>query len=192
MAIVGTSTGGGMTLAMILRAKQEGLRAAGRDRAGYALVRSDGDRRQLQDQRMAGQCARQLQRIFESCCSPLCQRPRPEGSTALADLWRLPWFSAHDPDHRNARFVFVKYRPNPSQTAGSRRRGRFAGVRGFVACAISVRSDRRPKPRRRSKRSPHSSIGTSPNNIAMPVVPSRAHGRQSRPISFSAARPFGP
>ena len=40
MAIFGTSTGGGMTLAMILRAKQEGLASRG-DRARHAMVGFD-------------------------------------------------------------------------------------------------------------------------------------------------------
>ena len=40
-AIFGTSTGGGMTLAMVLRAKAEGTAAARRDRSRHALGRPD-------------------------------------------------------------------------------------------------------------------------------------------------------
>ena len=75
MAIVGTSTGGGMTLAMILRAKQEGLALPAAIAPRHAVVRSDRDRRQLQDQRMGGQRSRQLQWLSQSRRSPLCERP---------------------------------------------------------------------------------------------------------------------
>ena len=51
MAIFGTSTGGGMTLAMVLRAKKEGLPLSGRHRARHAVVRHDQDRRHLLHQR---------------------------------------------------------------------------------------------------------------------------------------------
>jgi hypothetical protein len=47
MAIFGTSTRGGMTLAMILRASPL---CSGGDRARYAMIRSDRDWRHLQDQ----------------------------------------------------------------------------------------------------------------------------------------------
>jgi acetyl esterase/lipase len=60
MAIFGTSTGGGMTLAMILRAKQEGLALPAAIAPGTPMVGFDGDRRHLQDERVARQRASQL------------------------------------------------------------------------------------------------------------------------------------
>ena len=63
MAIFGTSTGGGMTLAMILRAKQEGLPLPAAIAPGTPCVRPDRDRGYLQDQRVARQRAGQLQRL---------------------------------------------------------------------------------------------------------------------------------
>jgi acetyl esterase/lipase len=50
MAIFGTSTGGGTTLAMILHAKAEGPAAAGRYCPRHALVGPDRDWRYLQNQ----------------------------------------------------------------------------------------------------------------------------------------------
>jgi acetyl esterase/lipase len=47
IAIFGTSTGGGMTLAMVLRAEKEGATTASRDCARYSLVRHDKDGRHL-------------------------------------------------------------------------------------------------------------------------------------------------
>ena len=75
IAIFGTSTGGGMTLAMVLRAKAEGLAAAGRDRAGHAVVRHDQDRRYLLHQRHRGQCSGQQRRVARRRGQALCQRP---------------------------------------------------------------------------------------------------------------------
>jgi acetyl esterase/lipase len=139
MAIVGTSTGAGMTLAMILRAKQEGLALPAAIAPGTPWADLTETGRQLQDKRVAGQRSRQLQWIPEPRCGALCERPRHEGSAALANLWRLPWLSARDPDQRNAGSVSVKHRPNPSKVVGSRCGGLSASVRGFVSRTISLR-----------------------------------------------------
>jgi monoterpene epsilon-lactone hydrolase len=91
MAIVGTATGGGVTLAMILRAKQDGLAL----RAATAGARRGPIRRKPATAARptnGGQCSCQLQRLSQPRRRTLRERPRHEGSAAVADLWRLPWF----------------------------------------------------------------------------------------------------
>ena len=65
MAIFGTSTGGGHDAGHDPTRQAGRLAAPGGDRTRDAVVGSDRDRRQLQDQRVAGQCAGQLQRLSQ-------------------------------------------------------------------------------------------------------------------------------
>ena len=102
MAIFGSSAGGNLTLAMVLRAKQEKPPAAGRDRARYADVRSDRGRRLLPYQRDARQCSGGVRSELRQARRALYQRPRSQGPDALAGLRRHARFSAGDSHHRDA------------------------------------------------------------------------------------------
>ena len=77
IGIVGTSTGGGMILALMLRAKAEGLPLPAAIAPRHALVRHDRDRGHLQDQRVAGQRPGQLRRLPEPCRQAVRRRARP-------------------------------------------------------------------------------------------------------------------
>ncbi len=116
-----------------------GPAAASRDRARYALGGPHRNRRHVQDQRMARQCAGELQRVSQPRRAPLRQRARSQGSADLADLRRLHRLPARHPDQRHARPVPEPHRAHAPQAAPRRRRGRAAGVRGHVARAVQFR-----------------------------------------------------
>ena len=160
MAIFGTSTGGGMTLAHDPARQAGGIAAAGGDRARYAVVRPHRSRRHLQDQRMDRQRAGELQRLSQPRGAAVRQRTRPQGSAAFADLRRLQRFPARHSHQRHARPVPEPDRADPPQAPPRRRGGRAAGVRGHVARAVQLRSLMRRRPRRRSARSRASSTST--------------------------------
>ena len=88
MAIFGTSAGGALTLSTVLRAKQEKLPLPGRDRAGHADVRSDANRRLVPHQPHGGQRAGRRRRPVRRDGQALRERPRSEGSDAVAGLRR--------------------------------------------------------------------------------------------------------
>ena len=142
MAIFGTSAGGALTLEMVLRAKQDGLAAAGRHRAGHADVRCHQGRRQLLHQRDGRQRAGLAGRLLRRRRQGLRQRPRPEGPAAVAGLRRHARLPADHPDHRHARPAAEQHRARASQAAPGRRRGGAAGLRGPVARALHPRRHR--------------------------------------------------
>ena len=121
MAIFGTSTGGAMTLAMVLRAKDEKLPRPAAIAPGtpWADIDNIGDTygsNEWVDNVLVtwngwlGRAAK----LYANGESLKNQR--------LADLWRLQGFSADDPDVGHARPVSQQHGPDPSQIAP--RRGR--------------------------------------------------------------------
>jgi acetyl esterase/lipase len=131
MAIFGTSTGGALTLAMVLRAKAEKLPLP----AAIAPRRAWADINRIGDSYNTNEWVDNVLVTWESWLGrgqALCRRARPERPLYLAHPWRRHEFFARHPDLRDARPVLS----NAVQAEAPRRRRRAQRLRRQEPCAI--------------------------------------------------------
>ena len=128
MAIFGSSAGGALTLAMVLRAKQDELPLPAAIAPGTPMADLTNAGDTFHTNAMLDNVLVAPRRKLRQARRALCQRPRSQGPDALAGLWRHARLSADDPHHRNARSAAEQHGARASQTAPGRRRGVAAGV----------------------------------------------------------------
>ena len=186
-AIFGTSAGGALTLAMVLRAKQEGLPLPAAIAPGTPM----SDTTKVGDSFVTNAMLDNVLVSPDGFCDDGAKvyadghdLKDPMLSPVYGDIQRFP---AHDPDHRHARPAAVEHGARPSQAARGRRRGLSSGRRRPVPCALHPRRHRARDPggvrgdRRRS------STGIWRDRAARP-----AGGGPSRADRLRARRASGP
>ena len=136
MAIFGSSAGGNLTLAMVLRAKQDNLPLPGAIAPGTPMS----------DLTNAGDSFRTNAMLDNVLVAPgaSCDKRAAlyangrdlEGPDALAGLRRHARLSADDSHHRHARSAAEQHGARASQAAPGRGRSGAAGLRRSVARAV--------------------------------------------------------
>ena len=143
VAIVGTSAGAGLALALCLRAKAEGVPLPAVIAPGTPEADMTNQGRHGPHQRMARQRTGQRRRLHRGGAQGLrAGGARSEGPAALADLRRFHRPAAGDHYLGHARPVPVQRRARAPQAAPGRRRGHAAGLRGHEPRAISLQRRR--------------------------------------------------
>jgi acetyl esterase/lipase len=141
MAIFGSSAGGNLTLAMVLRAKQDKLPLPAAIAPGTPMadLTNAGDSFQtnaMLDNVLVARCElRQARRALH-------RRPRSEGSAALAGVRRPARLSAGHSDHRDARPPAQQHGAGAPQAQASRGRSGASGLRRPVARPLLPRRER--------------------------------------------------
>ena len=135
IGLFGTSTGGGMTLALVLKLKELKLPLPGAIMAGTPWAISP-NRRYVLHQRVRRQRSRQQRRHARSCRQVVCRHAQLEGTSAFAGVWQLQWFPSGYPAIRHARPVPEQYRTGSSEALAGWRHRRTTRFRGPVARAI--------------------------------------------------------
>ncbi len=143
IAVVGTSAGGGLALALCLRAKAEGVPLP----AAIAPGTPEADMTNAGDTIRTNEWLDNVLVSADGYVAAATQglragRARPQGPAALADLRRLRRHAAGDHHHRHARPVPLQRRARAPQAAPGRRRGDAAGVRGHEPRAIPLQRRR--------------------------------------------------
>ena len=138
MAIFGASAGGNLTLAAVLKAKEENLPLPGA--IGPATPMSDltnaGDT--FQHERFPRQCACCTRRRLRQTRRALHRWSGRQGPATLASVWRYAWLSTGNPHDRYARSSAEQHGARPPQTPPSRCRGDTSGLRGSVTRSVPI------------------------------------------------------
>ncbi len=142
MGVFGTSTGGGMTLALMLRAKQEGLALP----AAIGLGTPWSDMTETGDTYRTNEWLDNVLVSYSGYLTPAAKLyaagrdlKDPQLSPINGDFAGLP---PADPDQRDPRPVPVEHGAHPPEVACGRDRGGSPGVRGDVARPVSRRAER--------------------------------------------------